>query len=662
MLPILAYCLVTPPALEMPAIFSDHMVLQRQRPLPFFGVATPGTTITVKLDSQFATTTTKPDGTWKLELRAREAGGPYRLEVSGDGYLQYQDVMVGEVWVASGQSNMEWTIGQQNDIAKAREDANPNIRMYTVGRAAKEDPAKNVSGSGWMTANSENCVYFSAVGFWFANDLNHWLDVPVGIINASWGGTPAESWVRRSTLRANPSLAYLVNDYLAGLSDYPQRKAAYDVRLADYKEKAFAKDTGNEGSMNGYPSLNLPTGSWKKVKLPNLLEVTVGEQMDGAVWYRKNLDLPKDWLGKQLVMELGTIADFDDTYFNGRRIGGVERDAEYPYAVPRRYLIAPGLLRETGNVIAVRVFNRGGNGGFTGATDTLRLFPADGSAPAITLAGDWLCKVERKIQPPDASLIGQEPDRPYGPGHPWSPGSLWNGMVDPYVGYGMRGVIWYQGESNADRAEEYQTLFPTLITDWRKQWGIGDFPFYFVQLAGYSAQVPQPADSSWAELRDAQRGALALPNTGMAVALDLGDANDIHPRNKLEVGRRLSLIALSQLYGIEVRSRGPHFRTLEITGNQARVRFDDADGLRTFDGSAPRGFAIAGADRKFYWANATIDGTSVVLKSPNVPQPVAVRYAWATNPDVNLYNVSALPAEPFRTDDWPTLTAGARKK
>lgn len=662
MVSLLAFCLVQTPALQMPAVFGDHMVLQRQKPIPFFGTATPGTTVTVKLENQFATTKVAPDGTWKLELRPREAGGPYLLEVSGDGYLRFEDVMVGEVWLASGQSNMEWTVGMQNDISKARTDANPNVRFYTVSRAAKEKPEKNVTGSGWVPVDSNNVVYMSAVGFWFASDIYRWLNIPVGIIHASWGGTPAESWVRRPALLANPSLSYLVTDYLAGLGDFPQRKAAYDQELTAYKERAFAKDTSNEGSLNGWQSLNLFTGDWRKVKLPNLLEVTEGEQMDGAVWYRKSLDLPKEWLGRQLVIELGTIADFDDTYFNGRRIGGVDHDADYPYAVPRRYFVAPGMLRETGNVLSVRVFNRAGNGGFTGATETLRIYPADGSAAPIPLAGDWISRVERRVSPPDPKVVGNEPDKPYGPGHPWSPGSLWNGMIAPYVGYGMRGAIWYQGESNVERAEEYRTLFPTLITDWRSQWGIGDFPFYYVQLAGYTAQSSVPSDSNWAELRDAQRAALDLPNTGMALALDLGDANDIHPRNKLEVGRRLSVMALARQYGIDIKSRGPHFKSLEIKDHAARVTFDDSAGLRTFDGATPRGFAIAGADHRYFWANARIEKGTVVLSSPDVLNPVYARYAWGSNPDVNLYNDAALPAEPFRTDDFPWLTAGARKK
>jgi sialate O-acetylesterase len=647
--------------LKMPAVFADHMVLQRQKPIPFFGIATPGKTITVKLENQYATTTVRPDGTWKLELRPREAGGPYLLEVSGDGYLRFQDVMVGEVWLASGQSNMEWVIGQQNDIPKARTDANSNLRMFTVSRSAREEPTRSMTGSGWMVANDESVVYFSAVGFWFANDLYKWLNVPIGVINASWGGTPAESWVRRDALRGHPSLAYMVNEYLDSLRDYPSRKAAYDRALAQYKERAFAKDTGNEGAMNGFASINLPTSDWKPCTLPNLIEVTQGEQFDGAVWYRRTLDLPTDWAGKSLAMELGTIDDFDDVYFNGRRLGGVDREAEYPYAVPRRYIVPPALIREKGNVLAVRVFDQGGSGGFTGAADTMRLVPVEGGTP-IKLAGTWLSKIERRVSPPDPTLVGKEPERPFGPGHPWAPGALWNGMIAPYVGYGMRGAIWYQGESNVERAEEYRTLFSFLINDWRGMWGAGDFPFYLVQLAAYMGQDAEPRDSTWAELREAQQAALDLPNTGMALALDLGDANDIHPRNKLEVGRRLSLLALAKTYDVPVQSRGPHFREHRVEGNSIRVFFDDAKGLKTFDGSAPAGFAIAGADRVFRWANVRVDGESVIVSSPAVPQPVAVRYAWSTNPVINLYNESALPAEPFRTDDWPRITAGNRKR
>ena len=370
-------------ALSMPRIFSDHMVLQRQQAMPFFGTATPGTTITVKLESQFATTKTKPDGTWNVSLRGREAGGPYALEVSGDGYLRFEDVMVGEVWVASGQSNMEMSIGQQNDIQKAREEANPNIRMFTVAHRAVETPAKDVDGF-WMPATNESVVFHSAVGFWFANDLRKWLNVPVGIIHASWGGTPAEAWTSRPSLRANPNLDYLVKDYLANLKDYPQRKALYDKQLAEYKQRAFAKDTGNEGSMMGFPSPTYNLSSWKPVKLPNLIEVTQNDQMDGAVWFRRTVDIPAEWKGKNLVVELGTIDDFDDTYFNGRRIGGIDGSRDFWYAGPRRYVIPHALIRAENNSISVRVFDQSGNGGFTGAQDTMRIFPQDGSGKAIS--------------------------------------------------------------------------------------------------------------------------------------------------------------------------------------------------------------------------------------------------------------------------------------
>jgi sialate O-acetylesterase len=661
MLPLVALSLLAQETLAMPRIFGDHMVLQRQQPIPFFGTSTPGATITVKLENQFSTTTVKPDGTWSLKLRPREAGGPYTLQVSGGGYLRFEDVMVGEVWVASGQSNMELSIGQQNDVEKARQEANPNLRMFTVGRRAPDKPAKDVDGF-WLPANSESVSFMSAVGYWFGNDLRKWLDVPVGIIHTSWGGTPAEAWTRREALTENPALAYLVKDYLAGLKDYPKRRAVYEKELAAYKARAYAKDTGNEGAINGWQSRTLYTGSWKPVKLPNLIEVTQNDQMDGAVWFRRTVKIPEEWVGKTLVVELGTIDDFDDTYFNGRRIGGIDNTREYWYAVPRRYTISPGLVR-TGadNVIAIRVFDQSGSGGFTGMADTMRIFPADGSGGSIPLAGEWISKVERRIDPPDPATVGKEPDRPYGPGHPWVPSSLWNGMVAPFVPYGIRGVIWYQGESNADRAHEYRELFPALIRDWRHSWGQGDFPFHFVQLANYTARLDAPGDSPWAELREAQTMALQLPNTGMALTIDIGEANDIHPKNKQEVGRRLALQALAKQYGIDVAFRGPSYREFQVVEDAVRVRFDNAKGLKTVDGRPPAGFALAGEDHQFHWANATIEGDTIVLRSPQVPKPVAVRYAWANNPDVNLYNEAALPAEPFRTDDWPGVTVGKRK-
>lgn len=647
-------------ALRLPDIFSDHMVLQRNQSIPFWGMATPGSKVTVRMDGRFAVAKVRQDGTWNVKLRPHEAGGPYTVEVEGDGTITYNDVLIGEVWVAAGQSNMELPICQQSDVETAQSEANSNIRMFTVGRKSSETPLADSTGS-WAVANPDSVMFFSAVAFWFGNDLRKWLNVPIGIIHSSWGGTPAEAWMRRDALLEESSLAYLVHQYLDGLPDYPTRKQNYDRELLEWQSKAFSVDTENVGFQKDWALPSFDIRDWHWVRLPNLIESTEADNFDGAVWYRRNFEVPPEWAGRQLVVELGTIDDYDTTYINNHRVGGIDSTHEFAASMTRQYMIAPGLVRPGTNTIAVRVFDKGSNGGFTGAASMMRIFPYDGAGTPVPLAGSWQSKVERRIAPPAPELVAAQPVAPYGPGHPWVPGGLWNAMVQPVVPYGIKGVIWYQGESNVSRADEYRELFPALIRDWRSAWRQGAFPFYFVQLANFSTRANEPGDSTWAELREAQAFALREPKTGMAVALDLGEANDIHPKNKLEVGRRLSLQALANTYGIDVSPRGPHFRSMRVEGSSIRVTMDDAKGLRTWDSRPPAGFAIAGADQRFYWARAELDGDSIILRSDRVNNPVAVRYAWANNPDVNLFNVEGLPAEPFRTDDWPLSTLGKKR-
>lgn len=659
MIPLYAWALMAP-ALHMPGIFADHMVLQRDQTIPIFGRATPGQTISVEFAGRHASTTVRQNGTWQVNFRPHSAGGPYTLKVTGDGEATFTDVMVGEVWVASGQSNMEWPILQQNDVDVAQSEASPTLRMFTVGRNAADMRAEDVKGS-WVPASSDTVGAFSAIGFWFGNDLRKWLNVPIGIINTSWGGTPGESWLRRERILSDPDLDYIARDYLNNLPSFKDRKAKYDQAIAAWNSIVYTKDEKNAGMLEGWYSPSYLPTDWHAVTLPNLLEVTEGEDMDGSVWYRRTVDLPAEWAGREMTVELGPIDDFDDTYFNGRRIGGIDQRWEYWNSIPRRYTVPPALVRSGQNTLAVRVFDQMGRGGFTGAASQMRVYPTDGAGAPITLAGTWVSKIERRVKPPSPELLASQPQAPYGPGHPWGPGSLWNGMVSPLIPYGIRGVIWYQGESNTDRAEEYRQMFPLLIDDWRGQWGQGDFPFLFVQLSGYTARVTDPGPSPWAELREAQANTRFLPNTGMAVSLDLGDPNDIHPRTKLEIGRRLSLVALANVYKVDVADKGPSFRVMLPEGDGVRLEFKNAAGLRTVDGKAPTGFAVAGADQKFVWAEAHIEGDSIVLTPPAGLKVVAVRYAWANNPDVNLYNADGLPMEPFRTDRWPGITVGKRR-
>jgi len=417
------------------------------------------------------------------------------------------------------------------------------------------------------------------------------------------------------------------------------------------------QDPGNKGEALGYAATSFDAADWKMMKLPQTIEAA-GLDIDGAVWFRKEVEVPASWAGKDLLLSLGPIDDFDVTYFNGARVGAMGSEIQNSYAVPRRYKVYGSVVRAGRNLIAVRVFDRGGSGGFTGVQEQMSLAPAAGrKTDAVALAGDWRYKVELALEPKKPDW-GTRPNPP-GANNQNSPTVLFNAMIAPLTPYAIRGAIWYQGESNAGRAYQYRTLFPAMIRNWRAAWGEGNFPFYFVQLANWQPMKPQPGESEWAELREAQMMTLREPHTGMAVIIDIGDTKDIHPRNKADVGHRLAVRALADTYSQKIEPSGPLYEAQSIEGNKIRIKFKHVDGgLTTAGAGPPEGFAIAGADHKFHWAEARIDGDNVVVWSNEVPQPVAVRYGWADNPDCNLYNKADLPASPFRTDDWPGVTIG----
>ncbi len=653
-IPFLCTLAAQEPALKLPSVFADNMVLQRDMPIPFFGTGTPGQTVVVRVGPRSAETVVRTDGTWIAKLSAMSAGGPYIATVTGRSTLQFRNVLIGEVWVASGQSNMEWRQNDADDLALALKETDSYVRMFNADHVSADLPQKDVRGA-WAVSSKATVSGFSAVGNAFAKELQRALGVPVGIIHTSWGGTPAESWTSRETLLKSPALSYYVNNYLAGLKDFPAKKAAFDQAHAAWSAEVYKSDPGNKGFAEGWANASLSTSDWKKVSLPKTIEALEGP-MDGAVWYRKSFDLPPTWSGKDLTLELGPIDDFDVTYVNGIEIGATTATTPLWYMTPRMYRVPASALRVGTNTLAVRVYDHSGGGGFTGIADQMKVGPVDKSSLPMSLAGDWLSKVEVSFPPPPADLMSRQPQPPFGPGNPWVPSGLYNAMIAPFVPYAIRGAIWYQGESNAGKAYEYRELFPTMIKDWRTKWGQGNFPFYFVQLANFTARNEQPVESEWAELREAQSMTLGLANTGQAVAIDIGEANDIHPRNKREVGRRLALNALAKTYGLKIAYSGPVFESVAAEAGKMRLRFKHAEGLRTSDNGPLLGFAIAGVDRKFRWAQARIEGDSVIVWSADVPKPVAVRYGWSNNPAVNLVNGSALPASPFRTDTWPGRT------
>ena len=492
--------------IKLPAIIGDNMVLQQGGKVAIWGWADPDEEVMVGVSwhsMKWAVTADK-DGKWSFKMNAPEVGATYEMILTGKNSITIKNILVGEIWVASGQSNMQWAVNQSADPEEEIAAANyPKIRLFYVTRKVAETPQSDCEGS-WVECSPETVPGFSAVAYYFGRHLHKELDVPIGLIHTSWGGTPAEAWTRREVLEANPDAAPILKRYADAVAKYPQAMEEYEKKLAEWKEAV------------------------EKAK-------------------------------------------------------------------------------------------------------------AEGTNPP------------------------RRPGAPFGPGNPHSPAGLYNAMIAPLIPYGIQGAIWYQGESNAGRAYQYRTLFSDMIKNWRKDWGQEQFPFLFVQLANFMQTKPEPDESSWAELREAQLMTLELPNTGMAVIIDIGDAEDIHPKNKQDVGKRLALWALADTYGKEVVYSGPIYKSMKVDGSSIILKFDHVgSGLVAKGGEELKGFAIAGADRKFVWADAKIDGDTVVVSSDGVTEPVAVRYAWADNPVCNLYNAEELPASPFRTDDWPGVTIDAR--
>jgi sialate O-acetylesterase len=621
-------------------LFTDHMVFQRGIKAPVWGWTTPGKKVTVGMDGKTANAVAGSDGKWMAALGPFTAGGPYTLIVDGPEKTKVEDVLVGDVWICSGQSNMEMGIGNVNnakeEIAKA---TNSQIRLFTVPKKIAGEPQETVV-SHWDTCTPETVAAggwggFSAVGYFFGRHLQETQKVPIGLIHTSWGGTVAEAWASASALRAMPDFVPQVDAVEKTYGEMKKGAGSLDKRLAEWYEK------NDPGTAQKWGAADFSAANWKTMQLPTAWEIAGLPDYDGVVWFRKRFELPADWAGKDLALHLGPIDDDDTTYVNGVQVG-----ATRGYNIDRVYKIPAALLKAGRNVIAVRVLDTGGAGGLNGTPDKMFVAPAGGGVgQSLTLAGAW------KYQ--DSAPLAKTTPVPMQTGdNPNVTTVLYNGMIAPLIPYGIKGAIWYQGESNADRSMQYRTLLPTMIKDWRARFGVGEFPFLIVQLANYTPTVDQPIQEGWANLREAQLlTAENLPKTGIAVALDIGEAGDIHPKNKQEVGRRLGLSAEAIAYGNKIEYSGPLYRSMKVEGDKIRLTFDHlGGGLATTDGGPLKGFAIAGADGHFEFADAKIDGDTLVVSSSKVPKPTAVRYAWANNPVCNLVNKAGLPASSFRTD------------
>jgi sialate O-acetylesterase len=633
----------------LPAVFSDNMVLQQQTNAAVWGKAEPGKAI--ELGSTWSKkkyiATADQNGNWKIMLATPAYGGPYKITISDGEALTLSNVLIGEVWICSGQSNMEMPLagwGKIMDYQKEISEAKyPDIRLLQVEHQTANQPQQNakVANGGWQECNPQSISGFSSTAYFFAREIYKKKGIPVGLIHTSWGGTIAEAWTSGSTLKDMPYFTAAVNKIAA--ADQVKMTRNYTRDLEVWEKNLLAKDAGLELGKPVWTATAYDDAGWKTMVLPTLWEESVLPGFDGVVWFRKKISIPASWAGKEMKINLGTIDDDDITFFDGVKVGETKGYGETrSYTIPAETVIAGDF------VISIRVSDLTGGGGIYGEKKALTLSSATGES--IPLDGDWKYRPGLNFKDlPPAPASSQDPNRPT---------VLYNAMIHPFIQYAIRGAIWYQGESNAGRAHQYRTLFPALITDWRKKWNIGDFPFYYVQLANYMKSAELPGPSDWAELRDAQLKTLSVPNTGMAVTIDIGEAKDIHPKNKQEVGRRLALIALARNYAEKSPFSGPVVVSQQVRENKVTLNFKNAEGgLKTKDGAPLTGFAMAGADQKFYWAQGVIKNKQVVLSSSEVPNPVAVRYAWADDPDCNLYNGAGLPASPFRTDSWTDVTA-----
>jgi len=621
---------------RMPAVFSDNMVLQKGKPIPVRGWASPGEKVAVEFAGQHKEATADAAGKWQVKLDPLSAAtAPAEMRVAGQNAVVIRNVAVGDVWMASGQSNMEMAVRSVTNAAQEMAEADyPGIRFFMIERDLSSAPKDDCAGK-WVVCEPKSVAPFSAAAYFFARELHRKVKLPMGVINSSVGASSCQAWTPADVLTADTTLPQLAD---MAPENYTSWKGYLAYRNSVYDRSSYA-DTGIKPECQEWAKPDFDDAGWNEFRAPGNIE-SQGMAIDGAVWFRKTVEVPAGLAGQNMTLALGPISDNDVAFVNGEKVGATENNwREWlfrSYAVPGK-LVKPGR-----NVIAVRIFNRIGNGGFyPGYPAPLRL--TQGAGREVILSGVWKCKVERAEKP--AALPGPLPSV-------YSvPSAFFNAMIAPFTTYPLRGCIWYQGEGNAGAAKQHGTLFPAMIESWRTWWGDAKMPFYFVQLASFRPREAQPSEGGWARLRESQLKTLALHDTGMAVAIDIGEALEIHPRNKQDVGRRLARWAMRDCYGEkDLEVSGPLYAASAVEGGKIRIRFTHAGGGLTAQGGTLKGFAIAAEDKRFVWAEARIDGESVVVWSDGVKAPRHVRYAWADNPECTLYNGAGLPASPFRTD------------
>lgn len=625
--------------IKLPVLISDGMVLQRDTRLNIWGWASAGEKVVVKFNKKSYRTITGSDGKWKVILPPMKAGGPYTMEISGNNTIQIKDILVGDVWFCSGQSNMVLPMERvkekyPEDIANADF---PEIRNFFIPTASDVTSVHDdLPGSKWIAASPANVLGFGAASFFFARSIYQQYKIPIGLINSSVGGTPVEAWISEDGFKGIPKYYSRIRQfrdtaYMNRLL-HPFGRGPFPMIQRPMKET----DKGLNGPIPWYDTTYIPAG-WHKFWLPGYWADQGVKGLNGVVWFRKEIIVPASMTGKPAKLFMGRIVDADNVYVNGVLSGSITY--QYP---PRRYDLPAGLLKPGRNIIVVKVTNSFGKGGFV----PNKPYYLTAGGENIDLRGDWLYKVGLVFKPVrfgSGGAVG-------GFSAQNEPTGLYNTMVAPAVNYAVKGFLWYQGEANTGRAEEYCDLLKTLIVDWRNKWQQGVLPFLYVQLPNFMEVQYLPSESQWADLRNAQLKALSEPGTAMVVTIDVGEWNDIHPLEKRVVGERLALAARKLAYGDEtIVYSGPIYKSATIDGNKISITFDHiGSGLMIKGGDELNHFAIAGEDRKFVWAEAKIENDHVIVRSDEVSDPKFVRYAWADNPEsANLYNKVGLPASPF---------------
>ncbi|GEP98891.1 sialate O-acetylesterase [Chitinophaga cymbidii] len=611
--------------IKLPRLIRDSMILQRDQEIKLWGWADAQEKVTIRFNSKVYRTKASSDGRWTVLLPPTKAGGPYTMDISGSNRITLHEILFGDVWFCSGQSNMVHQLNIHDvtyakDIAEAND---PQIRQFWIPtQTSLAGPRTDLPGGYWKSAVGDDVRPFSAVAWFFAKKIHEKYGVPIGIINASVGGTPIEAWISEEGLKDFPALAATI------------------ARNKDtvYPQPAAQPPPPADAGLTAHPSWRDPAyvpKGWRNINIPGYWEDQGIRDLNGVVWYRREVDIPPSMAGKAARVFLGRIVDADELYINGKQVGST--GYQYPQ---RRYKVPEGLLKAGKNLFVVRVTNTNGKGGFVPDKPYCIFAGTD----TVDLKGYWQYKVGSVFTPsaPSGAVSAQN-----------QPAALYNAMVAGGIGYAIKGFCWYQGESNTGRPQAYAKLLPALINDWRSKWGAENLPFLYVQLPGFMDYNYTPSESNWAMLRESQLKALSVPHTAMTVAIDLGEWNDIHPDNKKDVGERLALAAMKVAYKENIVHSGPIYKSSAINGNRIIIQFDHTgSGLITADDEMPSSFAIAGADKKFVWADAKMEGDQVIVWSDAVPAPKYVRYAWADNPvNPNLFNREGLPASPFRTDE-----------